>query len=405
MQDDVNPYMPTGFRVSLRARLLFAFFFTVLVPVLVFALIAVRVIFSGIATLEDAALRDSLKQTLIVLDSEEQTLAKNVQDYARWDDMFDPSISHDEDWQRRNITEWIPVQFDVDVIWLAEQNGDVFYRYNVPAEFAQNVSTVKLFQAARKGEQPYGLMMTSKGLMMAATSYISPSREPAGYDVPTQSPAVLFYGRFIDSSVAAKVSSLTDRPVDVFDTQRLVATSEPSREWSLGASIEDAVVGLSATSNAEQTLVIGNATAIFVPMIDVNANHVGMIGVYRNSPIGNFVRDQLFDTLVAAVILAFSVGIGLSLFFGSRLARAVKNLKHQVQSYTRGDFHHPITVNRRDELGELQGSFAYLIKTLERAKVRMEEQDITILDVLARAAATTKPTTESTTKKHRRKRV
>jgi len=72
------------------------------------------------------------------------------------------------------------------------------------------------------------------------------------------------------------------------------------------------------------------------------------------------------------IIIALSelAAILVSIFMGRVLARPVRNLVSRIKRVAAGDLDHKIKIRRRDEIGELVGSFNDMTKKLKRAKAR-----------------------------------
>lgn len=371
-------------RFGLRTRLLLAFLFTVLAPTALFAIFSFKTITDGIDTLEKARLQESKQLALAAFRQQGEQIAANVQDYAHWDEMFEPATGRDPEWQRVNISLWIPNQFNIDVIWLADRDGNVYYEYHAPEEMKIKVSGLTLFERARRGEETYGIMETSEGLLLAATSYVSPALFSRPFDPAAESPAVLFYGRFIDHGVAEEIMATTGRHIEFFDQKSLLGTSIPERQELVSRSGNAITPELRPLGMAHEDYSFESALqdSIVTALYDVDNMHVGAMRIIQSIQIERFVREGLITTYAWSIIIVATIAIALSMFFGSRLATIIHSLSKQVQAYTRGDFHHPVSVTRSDEIGELQSSFATLIQTLEKAKVRLHEQEMTILDII-----------------------
>lgn len=371
-------------RLRLRSRLLLSFLLTVFLPASMFALISFTQILKGIADIEVSKLQEGLTRTMVAIEGEGSQISANVQDYAHWDEMFYPETGRDPEWQRVNITIWIPDQFDIDVIWLADLDGNVYYQHNTPDEFQQNVRRFALFKSALSGENTHALMQTSGGLMLAASAFVSPALVPNDFDPATQAAGVLFYGRYIDNEVAERISSLTGQDIEFFDKQRLIATSLKNRHFLIGRPVQETSTEAGRVLITERPRHVRNHNthAIYATLYDVNNQLAAAVGVIKELNTESFVRARLYSTYVWSLIMMACVAGVLAYCFGTRIANIVKKLTTQIKSYARGDLHHPIEVTRSDELGELQQSFADLIQSLEQAKVRIQEQEMTILDII-----------------------
>lgn len=383
MNGHTNKKFPIRF--GIRLRLLLALILTMAIPAALFLRISINQIFNGISTIENANLESSLNQTLTALRREMDQIEANVQDYAHWDEMYDPATGKDPEWLRVNITIWIPQQFDIDVIWAADRDGNVYYQYNTPKEFQNNVASHPLFKSGLRGDaNSHAIINTSNGPMMAASSFISPAYFGAPFDPTSDASGVLFYGRYIGSDLAQRISTVTGLNTDFYDSKTLIATSNADREHMIGLPLtEDKDEVLSIFSNLRSAhFEYPNEHAIFAPLYDVNNQPILAVAVRHQMAVERLVRENLERMLIWGLAASLAVSLLLIVLLGTRVTRAIRNLSSSIKSYTEGDIHHPIAVTRTDELGELQSRFADLMAKLNQAKVRIHEQEITILDLI-----------------------
>ncbi len=377
---------PFQLRFGIRARFLSAVIIALLLPTIFLYRITTEEIFTGIVAIEESNVQQSLAQTLTALEREQHQILANVEDYAHWDDMYSPETGRDPEWLRVNITNWIPNQFDIDVIWLADRDGNIYYQYNTPKEFQRDVQDFPLFKKALQGEtETHGLVKTSNGVMLAATSPVTTTDFSPPFDPVVDASGVLFYGRFIESDVAERISGLTGRHTEFYDARTLVGSSYASQLQRIGLPIDDlnrqyvasVLSRLKSAAHHEQDL-----HAIFAPLYDINGDAVLVLSVRHEMPVESLVRENLQRTIFWGVSASAAISLFIVFIFATRLTSFIRKLNASVQAYTRGDVHHPVAVTRTDELGDLQNSFSDLLTKLNQAKVRIQEQEIAMLDII-----------------------
>ncbi|MCR4375809.1 MAG: HAMP domain-containing protein, partial [Acidobacteria bacterium] len=139
-------------------------------------------------------------------------------------------------------------------------------------------------------------------------------------------------------------------------------------------------------------------TVMFMDFTDWRTGSTGRVSVSLDAPLGRLLdrmssadgsqltaftqRDVLLVTAVLAVLLLIVQGVAL--FFGAGLGRQITSAIHELFTGTervqQGDFTHRITIESRDQLGELADSFNRMGASIEhllhvqREKQRLDDE-------------------------------
>lgn len=366
--------------ISLYWRLFSAFLLTSLVPVIIMVFLLQGSLFGGIQELQLERIHDLLERSLVTLEEQSNQIAASVQDYAHWDEMMEQSYERDQEWLRVNITDWIPEHFHIDAVFLADRDGNVFYNYDLPEEIAGNVSAFPLFQSALRGEEPQALYLSSRGLMLVAASYVSPAFDTESVFLPEDAPAVLFYGRLLDSHVAELISESVGGHVEFFDRQALIGTSDTEKSGSLGqpwaGRREDVARAFAEGTNVDSQS--DDEMSSVALLTEASGEAVGAISVSRSRDTEQFVKAEIISTMIAGIIASLIAASLLGLYLGWKIVRSLRLLTQEVVQYSEGKLTDMPEISRNDEIGVLHENFAAMVKTLDLSKQRLLEQQQTV---------------------------
>jgi two-component system, OmpR family, sensor histidine kinase BaeS len=120
---------------------------------------------------------------------------------------------------------------------------------------------------------------------------------------------------------------------------------------------------------------------LYIP-IEINNNTVGFIGYSHRAELTEAVDIQLAERqrallTVGAIIVVLLSGI-LLLPFGHYFIKPIQSITEGMRQLTSGHFDTRLTVNRRDELGQLQQDFNQLAISLEK---NLESRNQWIADI------------------------
>jgi phosphoserine phosphatase RsbU/P len=187
---------------------------------------------------------------------------------------------------------------------------------------------------------------------------------------------------------------IADLPVD----NDLVVRLEESTGARMGAMvIPKDCGGLPATTTDVQprrALSLFRYTLYFMDCADWNVARSGRVTIALDAPVGrlfnrvasiegNVIRENFLVALAVLGVL-FLIIQGSALFFGVVLARSITSAVHELFVGTarvqQGDFGHRITIESRDQLGDLADSFNRMSASIEhllhvqREKQRLDDE-------------------------------
>ena len=188
---------------------------------------------------------------------------------------------------------------------------------------------------------------------------------------------------------------LADLPVDT----DLVARLEDRTGARMGEMMIDPVCGGSNVPvnglQRGRMLSLFRRTVYFMDCTDWDAGRTGRVSVGLDAPVGrlynrvasaqeNVLGPTLFLASLAVLGVLFLIIQGSALFFGVVLARSITSAVHELFVGTarvqQGDFGHRITIESRDQLGDLADSFNRMSASIEhllhvqREKQRLDDE-------------------------------
>lgn len=372
---------PTSFRdggwFSLRWKLFLAMVGVSLIPIAFLSWRLLGTLFAGIDQLEQERLTDSLDRVERAIDAVGSEMLANVLDYSHWDEMYFPETGRDPDWLQLNVFGWVPRNYQIDTIIMADRDGKVYASFAPPAEMVSDVSEYLFFRNALEGIEKHGFYQTSHGMMMIASAYISRTNVVGVPYPPKEASGVLIYGRLVDSETAQHFTDVTGRSVSFFDEKELIGTSDPDLAGNLGREFSrlapqasrDVFRKMQLREKGPERLVL------YHPLRSYDGGVIGALRVGQDRETENFVRMHIRDGVVYTSLLAAAFSIALSYFLGLRLSRPIRSLAKGMREYATGKPFVPVVTKSKDEIGELGKSFTYMTRELDASQASLKEKD------------------------------
>ena len=134
----------------------------------------------------------------------------------------------------------------------------------------------------------------------------------------------------------------------------------------------------------------GKTYNVIIPVIAGGA-HYGYVHLQINAE--NFSEQLKINTLkrIGATLLVFALGIAVSIFLALKYTEPIHNVVEAAKKVAAGDLNQNLPMDRKDEIGELNESFNYMVRKLQEEK-RLEErlreaEHLSALGQLARGIA------------------
>ncbi len=116
--------------LSLKTKFILAFVLAGIV-ITVFAILVFFILSEkAIDKLENSNLEKESIGMINLICREQNMLLSNAKDYAHWNDMYDyVNNLKSKEWEAENITDWIPKNFNIDLILVMDNSGKLIYKY------------------------------------------------------------------------------------------------------------------------------------------------------------------------------------------------------------------------------------------------------------------------------------
>jgi nitrogen fixation/metabolism regulation signal transduction histidine kinase len=116
----------------------------------------------------------------------------------------------------------------------------------------------------------------------------------------------------------------------------------------------------------------GKVYNVIVPVI-AGGTHYGYIHLRINAEDVTEVTRRNFFKRIGAAIFVFAIGIGIAVFLALRYTKPIHSVVNAARLVAAGDLNQNLSVDRRDEIGELTESFNFMVQRLRENK-RIEER-------------------------------
>jgi signal transduction histidine kinase len=116
----------------------------------------------------------------------------------------------------------------------------------------------------------------------------------------------------------------------------------------------------------------GKVYNVIVPVI-AGGTHYGYIHLRINAEDVTELTKRNFFKRIGAAIFVFAIGIGIAVFLSLRYTKPIHSVVNAARLVAAGDLNQNLSVDRRDEIGELTESFNFMVQRLRENK-RIEER-------------------------------
>src|SRR4030042_4934366 len=121
-------------KISLKYKLIIFIYLILLIPFFASIFYIWRQTDQGLSQIEKNWINDILASENKLQDKYNNLLLKNVLDYSTWDEIYDNASSKDPAWFKKNVTDWVPNNYNVDWILAVDGQNNLISQYNPPSE-------------------------------------------------------------------------------------------------------------------------------------------------------------------------------------------------------------------------------------------------------------------------------
>ena len=153
-------------------------------------------------------------------------------------------------------------------------------------------------------------------------------------------------------------------------TDEIIASTNPTK---VGAALSPKKKELVIKAElGEPVSTEGKAYNVILPVIAGGA-HYGYIHLKINADDVSMMLKHNMVKRIFAALLVFALGIGIAIFLSIKYTEPIHAVVDAAKRVAAGDFNQNLTVDRKDEIGELTESFNLMLQGLRENK-RLEER-------------------------------
>ncbi len=177
-----------------------------------------------------------------------------------------------------------------------------------------------------------------------------------------------------ETRLAQYLKSLNSKGINeisiISNSDEIIASTNPTK---IGAAISPKKKELVIKAElGEPVSAEGRAYNVIVPVIAGGA-HYGFIHLKINSDdVSQLLKHNMMKRIFAA-LLVFAIGIGIAIFLSLRYTEPIHSVVDAARKVAAGDLDLNLTVDRKDEIGELTTSFNDMVGKLKENR-RLEER-------------------------------
>ena len=177
-----------------------------------------------------------------------------------------------------------------------------------------------------------------------------------------------------ETRLAQYLKSLNSKGINeisiISNTDEIIASTNPTK---IGAAISPKKKELVIKAElGDPVSAEGRAYNVIVPVIAGGA-HYGYIHLKINvDDVSQLLKHNMMKRIFAA-LLVFAIGIGIAIFLSLRYTEPIRSVVDAARKVAAGDLNLNLTVDRKDEIGELTASFNDMVGKLRENK-RLEER-------------------------------
>lgn len=175
-----------------------------------------------------------------------------------------------------------------------------------------------------------------------------------------------------ESRLAEYLSSLKSKGIKeisiISNNDEVVVSTNPAKIGPVSPRKKELIIQaeLGETISKE-----GKVYNVILPVIAEGA-HYGYIHLkFNTEDFSQLLKNNMLKR-VAAAVFVFAIGIAIAIFLSLRYTEPIHNVVNAAQKVAAGDLDQYLQVNRKDEIGELIGSFNSLVKKLKADRLLEE---------------------------------
>jgi signal transduction histidine kinase len=344
------------------------------------------VVIVGLGKVEDYYLGTALNSVQIVIDNMLNEMLRNVRDYANWDAMYNYINTQDREWVKTNVTDWIPKNFNIDLILIVDAAGKILYQYGNFEEFqiGKDLTNDPLLKKAFDFREMQGFYSTSKGIALIANSQIMHTNESGPRN------GTYLYGRLINKYTLEELKAVTGIEMSlinergVIDSTTLGQIKRPKAPEDIYHELVTKKVQTSGIYKPDFQFAF-----IYNMLQDIKGNNIGMLELIR--PMRSItIFKELYTRASVWVYILMILLVGITVVMITNFVlKPLGILEKTIEEIKRTkDMLKRVKVESEDEVGILAKDFNAMMDTLNKSQNELirTHQDLVKVEKMSTAA-------------------
>ncbi len=310
-----------------------------IVPLITYLILNNIVVSKNFLRIEQESIISKAQKANKIFQSEALGLQKLAKDNGVWDDLYQKIEEEDTEWFKNNYSEWIPDNFDMDLIVIANKNRKIIDQYglkymNDTQLFDDNtISAVLSGEYDKKKNYPSGMKMYNGNLYIIGISPILLS------DYKGPSRGVVVFGKKITPKYLQNIKGKFGYDIFFSYGNEFVLNTEISKEIKENFDI------ISESSN-QKTLKLGKAKIVgIIPIKDICDEKLGKLYIVESRDIFLSTLSLIHKNTFLFFILSCSLSIVLSIRLKNIIVNPMKEFENEITK--RIDKNSPIHMKTR----------------------------------------------------------
>jgi signal transduction histidine kinase len=348
----------------IRTKFALLFIIGAILIVAVTFVIFYHLVIVGLERIEDYYLENEFRGVQTVMAKTQDTLLKNVRDYAYWDDMYNYANTRDEKWVKINITDWIPKNFGINLVLAFNAKGELIYQYGDFEEFPmeKDLSSQPLIKAAFESGQTYGLYPTTRGILYVASSQIMHTDESGPRN------GTYLYGKLINKDALTELKAMTGMDLSIISESEVIGSTVIGH-IDRPKNFADIYNELTSKKFRQFNIYKPNYQVSFIYSLlkDIQDKNIAMleliwprksVALFRETIIKTFI--WIFGLIILVVFVSTSVITNFVLKPLNILNKTIDEIRKTKDALRR------VKIESADEIGSLAGNFNTMMESLSK---------------------------------------
>lgn len=347
-------------RLKIRTKITIPFILFNIITALIAGIVAINWVTQRIDESAAIHLRDTSRHISVVLNEENNQMKLNVKSLAERSVLWLGIDKQDKDLLR---SELLPVRstFDLDILEVVDSKQNVLLNIAGPFVEKSSLSDLAVIKNGFIEIPKTDIVQTPNGVALLA---VAPAQSPRGAN------GLVLIGKYVDRKFLVKTKGKIKEDLSFYFNGKLIESTLAGKQSALAKKLQISF-GENEKILKENKSLVQDKTIDRVPY---KIQHFPFKVYHGNAAVFAVmspVKDILLakSTSITRIIFANSLIAIMALFVSYFVSRMItiptKYLRDIAQKIANGDLEHHISVESKDEIGELAGSINQMTDSLK----------------------------------------